>query len=60
MPRNCSVAPQKLKEIQREIKSLKEGHVKEILDAMRGIFCLIQVNQIVKHWLLKIVVVCLY
>lgn len=37
MPRNWSVAQQKMKELQREIKTLKEGHVKEMLDAMRGI-----------------------
>ena len=39
MPRNWSVAVQKMKRLQREIKSLKEGHVEEILDAMSGIFC---------------------
>ncbi|XP_058472056.1 BEN domain-containing protein 5-like [Solea solea] len=37
MPRNWSVAQQKIKELQREIKSLKEGHVKEILDSMRDL-----------------------
>lgn len=49
MPRNWSVAQQKMKELQREIKSLKE------------VFCLlIQVKQIIKHRLLKTVVVCPY
>ncbi|XP_038150336.1 uncharacterized protein LOC119789498 isoform X1 [Cyprinodon tularosa] len=35
LPRNWSVAQQRLKKLQRENKSLKEAHVKDILDAMR-------------------------
>ncbi|KAL6484034.1 hypothetical protein MHYP_G00089070 [Metynnis hypsauchen] len=37
LPRNCSKAQQKIKELKRENKRLKEGNVKEILDAMRGV-----------------------
>ncbi|KAL6485872.1 hypothetical protein MHYP_G00052640 [Metynnis hypsauchen] len=35
LPRNWSKAQQKIKELKRENKRLKEGNVKEILDAMR-------------------------
>ncbi|KAL6483824.1 hypothetical protein MHYP_G00086960 [Metynnis hypsauchen] len=38
LPRNWSKAQQKIKELKRENKRLKEGNVKEILDAMRGNF----------------------
>ncbi|KAL6491018.1 hypothetical protein MHYP_G00013630 [Metynnis hypsauchen] len=36
LPRNWNKAQQKIKELKRENKRLKEGNVKEILDAMRG------------------------
>ncbi|XP_037399158.1 uncharacterized protein LOC119264652 [Pygocentrus nattereri] len=35
LPRNWSKAQQKIKELKRENKRLKEGSIKEILDAMR-------------------------
>lgn len=41
LPRNWSMVQKKMTELQREMKALKEDSGKEILEAMKGIFCLL-------------------